>query len=222
MTASRRFSPNLGSYWGSRFGAQHSENASSRTVLSAPCVRLRFAGTVGGNGEPSMIKPFLAALAGERQTRPPIWLMRQAGRYLPEYRELRTTHPLVPRFLLHAEACHRGDLAADPALRLRRGDPVLQTFSCFPTRSARASASRPARGRGSIHHRRRRVREAARDTDSGLARNGFLVSVSFRASAPAAFVHPGGVGGLIPPYFPRRWVGWAGGPGQPRGPERER
>src|SRR5688572_9711116 len=34
-------------------------------------------------------KALLRALAGESLKTPPWWLMRQAGRYLPEYRELR-------------------------------------------------------------------------------------------------------------------------------------
>ncbi len=36
-------------------------------------------------------KRLLQALDGHATTQPPIWLMRQAGRYLPEYRELRAT-----------------------------------------------------------------------------------------------------------------------------------
>jgi uroporphyrinogen decarboxylase len=36
-------------------------------------------------------KPLLRVLSGEALQRPPIWIMRQAGRYLPEYRELRAT-----------------------------------------------------------------------------------------------------------------------------------
>jgi uroporphyrinogen decarboxylase len=42
---------------------------------------------VAGEARPK--KLLLRALAGERTERPPIWLMRQAGRYLPEYHGVR-------------------------------------------------------------------------------------------------------------------------------------
>src|SRR5947207_8693747 len=39
--------------------------------------------------ESGQAKPLMRALAGETLATPPWWLMRQAGRYLPEYREVR-------------------------------------------------------------------------------------------------------------------------------------
>jgi uroporphyrinogen decarboxylase len=56
-------------------------------------------------------KPLLRALAGETLSTPPWWLMRQAGRYLPEYREVRArAHDFV-------ELCLTPELAAELTLQ---------------------------------------------------------------------------------------------------------
>jgi len=56
-------------------------------------------------------KPLLRACFGETLTVPPIWLMRQAGRYLPEYRALRQE---AAGFL---ELCFTPELAAEATLQ---------------------------------------------------------------------------------------------------------
>ena len=56
-------------------------------------------------------KKILRALAGEKLDTPPIWMMRQAGRYLPEYRATRAE---AGDFL---SLCYNSDLAAEVTLQ---------------------------------------------------------------------------------------------------------
>ncbi|HEY6852892.1 MAG TPA: uroporphyrinogen decarboxylase [Gemmatimonadales bacterium] len=53
---------------------------------------------------------FLKACRGEATDATPVWFMRQAGRYMPEYRALRATHSLL-------ELCHEPALAAEVTLQ---------------------------------------------------------------------------------------------------------
>ena len=61
-------------------------------------------------------KPILQALRGQKPDRYPVWFLRQAGRYLPEYREIRGNHTFL-------EVCHEPKLASQVTLQpLKRFD----------------------------------------------------------------------------------------------------
>jgi len=60
---------------------------------------------------PPETKPILRALRGETLPTPPIWMMRQAGRYLPEYRATRAE---AGDFL---SLCYNSDLATEVTLQ---------------------------------------------------------------------------------------------------------
>ena len=54
----------------------------------------------------SSTHPFLAACRRESTSYTPVWLMRQAGRYMEEYRKLRAQHGFL-------DLCKRPDLATE-------------------------------------------------------------------------------------------------------------
>ena len=70
-------------------------------------------------------KPLLSVIRGKRCNPPPVWMMRQAGRYLPEYRELRAKKG---GFL---DLVYDSDAAAEITLQPLRRFPQLDAAILF-------------------------------------------------------------------------------------------
>jgi len=77
--------------------------------------------------------PYLAAVAGRKPRRIPVWFMRQAGRSLPEYRALRERHSMLA-------ACFEPEVACEITLQpIRRHDvdaAILFSDIVVPLRAA--------------------------------------------------------------------------------------
>ena len=111
----------------------------------------------------------LETLAGTRFPTPPIWLMRQAGRYLPEYRAVRATTKSFLEFCYTPEKAVEVTLAADQAFRPRRRDHFLRhprdPRCARPESLVRGGRRTEARGA----HRSRPVRQALACASAGIS-----------------------------------------------------
>ena len=71
----------------------------------------------------------LRALKGEELQRPPVWMMRQAGRYLPEFIALRDKYDFFTR-------CQTPELAAEITVQPIRRFPLASASSPILTQTS--------------------------------------------------------------------------------------
>ena len=93
---------------------------------------------------------FLRALAGEPVWPPPLWLMRQAGRYLPEYKRIRAEAGSFLEFCYSPKATVEATL--QPIRRFNFDAAIIfSDILVIPYALGRACAVRePAKARGSM------------------------------------------------------------------------
>jgi uroporphyrinogen decarboxylase len=77
--------------------------------------------------------PYLAAVAGRKPSRVPVWFMRQAGRSLPEYRALRERHSMLAACLEPEVAC---EITLQPVRRHGVAAAILFSDIVVPLRAA--------------------------------------------------------------------------------------
>jgi uroporphyrinogen decarboxylase len=77
--------------------------------------------------------PLLLAARGERPNRLPVWFMRQAGRSLPEYRELRADQPMLQACLTPELAC---EITLQPVRRYGVDAAILFSDIMVPLHAA--------------------------------------------------------------------------------------